>query len=255
MYRDIWLARAYITSRNEVYDLLAHISTVHVSDLNLIDNWARASEMAILSPSQFAKMPVENVSRLSITLKLPLGFFQSVGRLSGNDSTSSDTDLATQQARLWQRLSSTLSHFEALKKLDLWLDHNEPQCWVVVNERSTLDLLLTQLSARPNLDVTITLPMLHPKYEENERHYIDETISQNINVHRALRSKKHAVTDAEGRIEIVEWNDFPTMYNSYGAHSLDLATIVERERKGWKEGRDMETEFREGREACWVWYP
>ena len=249
------MSGAHITSRHEVYDLLARTSTVHVSDLDLLDKWARASEVATPVAFKFAKMPVSNVISLSITLKLPLAFFRSIEQLSGNDPTYSDTAPTAQQVRLWQRLSSTLSHFEALKKLDLWLDHNEPQCWVVVNERSTLDLLLTQLSARPNLDVTITLPMLHPKYEENERHYIDETISQNINVHRALRSKKHAVTDAEGRIEIVEWNDFPTMYNSYGAHSLDLATIVERERKGWKEGRDMETEFREGREACWVWYP
>ncbi|KAI4945031.1 hypothetical protein J4E91_008376 [Alternaria rosae] len=135
-------------------------------------------------------MPVENVSRLSITLKLPFGFFQSVERLSSNDSTSLDTDLATQQASLWQRLGSSLSRFKALKKLDLWLDHTEPQFWAVVNERSTLDTLLTQLSGHPDLDVTVTLPMLHPKFEQDERHYIEEEISPNVRVHRVLRQKK-----------------------------------------------------------------
>ncbi|KAH6881933.1 hypothetical protein BKA58DRAFT_446212 [Alternaria rosae] len=150
--------------------------------------------MAIPSPSQFAKMPVENVSRLSITLRLPFGFFQSVEQLSSNDSTSLDTDLATQQASLWQRLGSSLSRFKALEKLDLWLDHTEPQFWAVVNERSTLDPLLTQLSGRPDLDVTVTLPMLHPKFEQDERHYIDEEISPNVRVHRVLRQKKSDTT-------------------------------------------------------------
>ncbi|KAI4917386.1 hypothetical protein J4E90_003893 [Alternaria incomplexa] len=125
-------------------------------------------------------MPVLNVSRLSITLKLPLAFFQSVEGLSGNYPTSSEIGPATQPARLWQDLGSILSRFEALKKLDLWLDHNEPQFWVVVNERSTLDPLLIQLSSHPNLDVTVMLPMLHPKFEQSERHYTEDSISGNI---------------------------------------------------------------------------
>ncbi|KAI4609890.1 uncharacterized protein J4E87_010937 [Alternaria ethzedia] len=158
-------------------------------------------------------MPVSNVSRLSITLKLPLAFFQSVEGLSGNYPTSSDIGPATQPARLWQDLGSILSRFEALKKLDLWLDHNEPQFWVVVNERSTLDPLLTQLSTRPNLDVTVTLPMLHPKFEQNERHYTEDSVSENIRVNRVLRSKKHAVIGAQGCIENID--DLATFIEAY----------------------------------------
>ncbi|KAI4645666.1 hypothetical protein J4E93_005243 [Alternaria ventricosa] len=194
-------------------------------------------------------MPVENVSRLSITLKLPLKFFQSVERLSNNDSTSSDTDLATQQASQWQRLGPSLSWFKALKKLDLWLDHTEPQFWAVVNERSTLSSLLTQLSNHPNLDVTVTLPMVHPKFEQDERHYIDEEISPkiispNVRIHRVLRQKRYAVDDANGDVKIVKKYDFPFMYDEYLGLGLgmSLAEMAKRERGEWKQGRNMENE-------------
>lgn len=222
------MSSAHVTSRNEVYDLLARTSTIHVSDLDLINYWARASEVTVPVPSEFANMPVSNVSRLSITLKLPLAFFQSVEGLSGNYPTSSEIGPATQPARLWQHLGSILGRFEALKKLGLWLDHNEPQFWVMVNERSTLNPLLTQLSTRPNLDVTVTLPMLHPKFEQNERHYTEDSISGNTWVNRVLRSKKHAVIGAQGCIEIVACNDFPLFSETYQARGMGLAALVRR---------------------------
>ena len=222
------MSSAHVTSRNEVYDLLARTSTIHVSDLDLINYWARASEVTVPVPSEFANMPVSNVSRLSITLKLPLAFFHSAERLPGNGPTSSDIGPATQPARLWQHLGSILGRFEALKKLGLWLDHNEPQFWVMVNERSTLNPLLTQLSTRPNLDVTVTLPMLHPKFEQNERHYTEDSISGNTWVNRVLRSKKHAVIGAQGCIEIVACNDFPLFSETYQARGMGLAALVRR---------------------------
>jgi len=186
------------------------------------------------------EVPVSNVIRLSITLKLPLAFFWSVERLSCNDPASSETDSAAQQASIWQRLGSTLGRFKALKKLDLWLDHNETQYWAVVNERSTLDPLLAQLNRRCDLEVTITLPMLHPRFENDERHYIEEKITPNVRVHRVLRQKRHAVTNATGDIRIVKENDFPFMYEAYEQYDMSLAEIVSREREEWREGRDME---------------
>jgi hypothetical protein len=42
-----------------------------------------------------------NVNHLSITLKLPLAFFQSVKRLSGKDPPYSDIDPPNQLARTW----------------------------------------------------------------------------------------------------------------------------------------------------------
>ena len=250
------VSSAYAISRNEVYDFLARTSTIHVSDLDLIDYWARASEVTMPVSSELAKMPVLNVSRLSITLKLPLAFFQSVEGLSGNYPTSSEIGPATQPARLWQDLGSILSRFEALKKLDLWLDHNEPQFWVVVNERSTLDPLLIQLSSHPNLDVTVMLPMLHPKFEQSERHYTEDSISGNIRVSRVLRSKKHAVIGAQGCIEIVACNDFPLFSETYQARGMGLSALVGREREQWKQGRDVEDQYRKltrGRYSNW--YP
>ncbi|KAI4624372.1 hypothetical protein J4E83_004046 [Alternaria metachromatica] len=179
---------AHITSRYDVYDLVARTSTVHVSDLEFIDNWARASVAVMPSSSAFTELPVSNVIRLSITLKLPLAFFRSVERLLGNDPGSSDTESAAQQASLWQRLGSTLGRFKALKKLDLWLDHNETQYWAVVNERLTLDPLLAQLKGLCDLEVTVTLPMLHPRFEKDERHYIDENPSTNARIRSVINA-------------------------------------------------------------------
>jgi hypothetical protein len=92
---------AHPNSHNEVYDLVARTQTVDVSDLSFTSKWARVSEIAMTVPSGVASMPILNVNHLSITLKLPLAFFQSVERLSGKDPPYSDTDPPTQLARTW----------------------------------------------------------------------------------------------------------------------------------------------------------
>ena len=144
-------------------------------------------------------------------------------------------------------MGPSLSRFKALKKLDLWLDHTEPRFWAVVNERSTLDSLFTQLNSHPGLDVTVTLPMVHPNFEQDERHYIDEeispkTISPNVRIHRVLRQKRHTVVDAKGDVKIVKKYDFPFMYDEYLGLKMSLAEIAKREREEWKQGRNMENE-------------
>jgi hypothetical protein len=96
-----------------------------------------------------------------------------------------------------------------------------------------LDTLLTQLhSQHSSLEVSVTLPKLHPKYEQEDRHYVNGELPGNARLQRALRQTHHAQGDAY----VIEEPDFPLMIDFWWT----VEEAEEMERKMWIKGEDVE---------------
>jgi hypothetical protein len=180
---------------------------------------------------------------LSITLRLPLNFFQSVEGLPEDPATTLEgTEQGFVTAQSWMQLGSMLGQFSSLTSLRLWFDHSEPCTWSVVNERRLLSPLLTQLSTT-GIDVSVILPKLHPRHEREDRHFISKPLGTFVQLHRQLRQEYYVQETSQGDIEIVTKLDFPFFQDFFPG--MPLAEIEAWERKLWDCGRDMEAEYEE----------
>jgi hypothetical protein len=123
-------------------------------------------------------------------------------------------------------------------KLEFWLDYYEEGSWSTVNERALLDPLLSHLAnEHSSLKISVILPLLHPKFEKEERHYVNGELPGNARLRRVLRQSYHAHVDAQGHVDIKENNDFPILRDMVTG---SFEEEVEYERRLWKEGRDVE---------------
>ncbi|KAF2180468.1 hypothetical protein K469DRAFT_753425 [Zopfia rhizophila CBS 207.26] len=106
----------------EVVDLLARTAVVHITDLETVNYLNERTVMPSTPLSIFPSLLLE-VTQLSITLRLPLRFYQSLER--PEDAVTSGPELAG-AIKTWLRLGSTFSQLKNLTRLRLWLDHDEP---------------------------------------------------------------------------------------------------------------------------------
>jgi hypothetical protein len=196
----------------------------------------------------------KGITHLSITLKLPLKFFQTLEGLPEDPVTASEgTEQEFRTAQSWMRLGSMLGHFSSLNRLCLWFDHSEPCTWSVVNERKLLSPLLTQLSTT-GIDVSIIFPKLHPRYEREDRHFINKPLGRSVQLHRKLRQAYFVQETGQGEIEIeiVEKQDFPIWRDFFT--DISLAEIEAFERRGWENGRDMDAEYQVITDDLWGYH-
>jgi hypothetical protein len=169
--------------------------------------------------------------------------------------TSQTSPVAT-----WLELPHTIPRMYRLRRLQIRLDHDEPDLWTVVNERAVLSPL-APLSNYAHLDVSINLPHLHPKWETPDKHFTRDSEQLPLTIHRRCRQRQHGVKERDGSLKSKHGSDFPILFGMaeffyyeaedfkkdtgeppepYDAHKIELiqGELEEWEREEWKEGRD-----------------
>jgi hypothetical protein len=165
----------------------------------------------------------------------------------------------------WLELPHAIPLMNKLRKLHIWLDHDEPCTWTTVNERAVLSPLAS-LSTLPHLEVSINLPKLHPKWETLDKHFMEDSGQLPLPIHRRYRQRSHGVEDRNGNLKAVDKADFPILFEMagyeywtaeelrkhngepsvpYDPDEIELENLrwEEEERRIWKEGHDPEKEL------------
>jgi hypothetical protein len=227
----------------EVIDLVTRTVIMHVTDLDTLDSLGQGSMPPISTHPSFFASALSTITQLSVTLRLPLRFFKALERESQDAAIASGADPQPLNVSLWLRFGATLDRLQALTKLRLWLDYDEAGSWSVVNERALLDPLLTHMyqNKRP-LDISIVLPKLHPKFEDQARHYVNGELPGRSQLCRVLRQRWWHDKDG-GPYKVIERRDFPFSDALYEMIDMPWDEHLERkERADWKRGVDVERE-------------
>jgi hypothetical protein len=209
---------------------------VHITDLHTIDRMHTAEPTPDacdgIAPSLLLK-----ITSLSIVLKLPLHFYESLEKLERLEDALEDM---SDDTRAWLRIDSTMRLFPNLKKLRIWFEHNDSCTWTVVNER-VLVSPLTRLNLDKDIEMTLSLPKLHPKFAQDSRHYTSESGTP-FRLHRRLRQNWHATMSADGILRREYKTDFPFFQEIIDFEDRTMGEVERVERSGWMTGMDMEEE-------------
>jgi hypothetical protein len=202
--------------------------------------------------SMFLQCLLSHLKYLSISLRLPLAAYEAM--------ESAPVSSQPSPVSAWSDLPRAIARMGKLRRLNIWLDHDEACVWTAVNERAFLSPL-APLSNCPDLDVSINLPNLHPKWETPERHFTEDSDPFPLVIHRRCRQRQHSVKGREGGLELEDGVDFPLSYGMaaaeyeleewsrecsdlpsvpYDAGEIELSQLrwYEWEKIEWKEGRD-----------------
>ncbi|KAF1941834.1 hypothetical protein EJ02DRAFT_466276 [Clathrospora elynae] len=238
---------ASTSSYAEVFDLMVRTAVVHITDLDTLECLDGKLEMPTTTSASLFPPPLLNIVQLSITLRLPLAFFEALERRLPEDTVialGSELEPALAgMSRSWLlRLPSTLSRLKNLTQLRLWLDYSYLCSWSLVNERALLSPIPTFVSPS-NLSISVILPKLHPKYEREARHFSTGTLEfRNAQLHHQFRQRWHVHANFGGSVEMVYKSDFPFLI---GVIAMDIEELEELEWRLWKERNDVERDVEE----------
>ncbi|KAH7065909.1 hypothetical protein BKA63DRAFT_392377, partial [Paraphoma chrysanthemicola] len=191
-------------SHQMLTDVLAYvveISTIYVTDLETLKQ--------IITPNaphvpDYLGSVLAHVKHFSIIFRLPLDIFRQIEashthlQIPAHSKSHSGKRKASSQPRKnrpewrraahppsWPTICPGLATLKNLQKLDVWVDHNSKSSWSVVHERAFLAPLESLLG--DEVSVTAHLPKLHPKYEDDERHYTDTSAVPDFIIERRTR--------------------------------------------------------------------
>jgi hypothetical protein len=209
---------------------------VHITDLHTIDR------MHVMEPMTGARNGISpslllKITSLSIVLKLPLHFYESLEKLERFEDVLEDT---SDDIRAWLRIDSTMRLFHNLKRLQIWFEHNDSCTWTVVNER-VLVSPLARLIQDKDIEMTLSLPKLHPKFAQDSRHYTGDSVTP-FRLHRRLRQNWHGTMSADGILKRNYRVDFPFFQEIADFEDRTMGDVERSERSGWMAGMDMEEE-------------
>ena len=182
---------------------MAPKTTFHSSDLKTLQC---LMEPRYQGPSAFvlAFSIVPRITRLSISLRLPLAFSRD---LEAETGAGSSTEI--REGIAWRSLSDGIARLKKLKSLRIWLDHDREDSWTMAHERALLSHLVP-LSTLSNLKITLSFPKLHPKFETPDWHFTKASDPPPFSIHRRLRQRYHGVRK-NGRVGVRENPDFPIL--------------------------------------------
>ncbi|KAH6613095.1 hypothetical protein C7974DRAFT_476186 [Boeremia exigua] len=218
----------------EVIDLLCRTAEAHVTDMETINYFHNPTLVLSTMPSILPSL-LQRVTQLNITLRLPLPFFQRLERLE--DAPSPDPELES-LVQAWLSLGSSLRRFPNLRIVRFWLDHDKPDCWTTVNERTLLSPLARLFQAQ-KIDVSFSLPHLHPKREQENRQFI-QGADLRFALHRRLRQRYFRSSSTQGKVRIIFKATFPFLVDAIDLVEMTMAEIEEEERSMWEVGLDVE---------------
>ncbi|KAF2494342.1 hypothetical protein BU16DRAFT_619469 [Lophium mytilinum] len=176
------------------------------------------------SASGYLGSAFSNIRELHITLRLSLDECQEIERLTADNFPDLDyiPDLsipslkrlppAVLKSRVtaWLDVHTAITQLKELRRLQIWIDHDDKSSWSRVNERAILHPLESLLSL-PDLNMCISLPKLHPLWENPYRHYVQDNTM--FKMHRRLRQSHHGREYEDGTFVVLEKQDFPILGN------------------------------------------
>lgn len=245
----------------EVVDHVAAMTDFHIADLQTLRLFVEDSGPPRTLFSLEA-LDHSRITKLSITLSQHLKFFNSISKAcrkskedEGHESTPSSNSGDSPKCNsgdidFWVRLPSTLpTHLPSLRKLHVWLDHNDGPYWSSVNERSILTPMEALKTANPQLELVCVLPRVHPRVESSQRHYLPgdaeqqgpDPLQDKLEIHRILRQRYRVFRDIcsttsteNGRVQYVE--DFPHLHGLTLFSGMSRAEREQFEADGWRRG-------------------
>lgn len=207
---------------------------LHLTDLNTLELLLREPPTLPLRASTLEKYLAAAVSRalsLSLVLRFDLETFDAIEQVFQTGVCDSS------KATAWLRLCPRIAALEELRKLELWIDHDDEAEWARVNERAFLSPLDT-LTSNKNLNITVNLPKLHPRDEAHDRHFLHNNPPALYTISRRFRQRLHGGYTNDGKRLCVCTNDqFPILYNRH--HGDDLDTVEAMERPLWERGENV----------------
>lgn len=177
------------------------------------------------------------ITKLSITLSLPLAVFHALD-VSHVDDNGSATSNFEDETSTWSAVPSGLPKLTQLRHLHLWLDHSDRQFWSFVNERAILSQFEALLAKNHTLSMTLTLPKLHPQKEDPRRHYMKDR-SAPLEVHRVLRQRYRVAHTYAGASRVTYAQDFPHCEGHPFYDFMSLAEKEDHEAMLWRRGLDV----------------
>lgn len=240
---------------------MARTATFHVTDLETLDHLAQSH----LSFGSLCKSPYgllhgvgPLLRKLSITLRLPLSFFEAVSSDAATSSPSRNTQtpavsMATRQASLWIRVWPALAvQLQQLQSLHLWLDHDDRSSWSFVDERAALSSFTASMSTDkiPTLeDIAVNLPNLHLRHEKPEHHFTKGSPQPpaHVTLNRRLRQRYFSEESISGHIWVTYTADFPVLLEIIDPEARDCGGVdmtreelEDWERELWERGEDVD---------------
>ena len=205
-----------------------------MTDLNTLGVLVLNSDPDVLASGQSCTSTLlayilPNLRELRISLRLSLATYEEL------ENAGKPTFSKSSVIFVWTELPLALEHLSRLKRLRIWLDHDEPCSWSVVNERAILSPLAS-LSNNPTLDVSFDLPKLHPKWETPGRHFTEDCSPLPINFHRRYRQRFHALKDRDGNLYEKYASDFPVLHEVAELDDTPMERLEEWEREMWERG-------------------
>jgi hypothetical protein len=214
-------------------------TAIYVVDFDTLDILLQAADAASSETSTISEHVVKTatlIRSLRIILRLPLATCEAIEH--ARNLTSSVSSL--NKAYTWMRLCSAITGLQGLRRLHIWLDHEDKSSWSVVHERAILSPLST-LTNVSNLNISVNLPKLHPILETPERHFMKETPAPPFSIERRRPQQYHSVPDS-GALAVEYFPDFPCYSDFDYAWSLTNDEVEELEREMWKNGEDVQAD-------------
>lgn len=211
---------------------MVDLATIQIDDLNTLRVFISSLNTIRLEYGRpnipiLLRRAFVNVKDLSINLRLPLAAYNAL----------EDTGRSTLEPSListWTEIVPALKSLSRLRRLHIWLDHDEPRSWLLVNERAVVSPLA---SLSTDLDISIDLPKLHPKLENPDWHFMEDTPQVPLSIHRRYRQRRHIVNYRNGTLVLLHKPDFPITYE-FTEWGLAIEEVEKMEREVWKTGED-----------------
>ncbi|KXJ93596.1 hypothetical protein Micbo1qcDRAFT_203660 [Microdochium bolleyi] len=212
---------------------------IHFVGLDALECLAFKHDQLTAQSRGTAATVLRYIRRVHVTLKVSLEFCKA---LEPRADTAGLDDDCQELLSSWRLIGKTLSHFENISSLHVWIDHSCPDKWESLDERSITAQLQGFAKGLPGgVDVTIQLPWLHPWHEDVERHFTEEEpLTKGFQIPRFIRHRKFVVPNIAPYIFEVE--DFPYLaYDSlWWVESFpDPASLMAEERSSFAQGIDV----------------
>lgn len=209
----------------------------HVTDLSTLNALFQAAAASSLSFG-FRGSILPRITKLSVTLSLPLAFFRALETTlfddNGSPLSSFEKDIS-----LWFAMPSGLASFAQLRRFHIWLDHPDKEFWSAVNEHEILSHFEALQTGTPSLNMVATLPKLHPQKQDPQRHYLGDNIAP-FEIRRVLRQRYRVVNyGTAGASMVIYVQDFPHGLGHPDFDDMSLAELEQHEAKLWRLGVDV----------------
>lgn len=141
-------------------------------------------------------------------------------------------------------LGFDLAGMPNITKVTLWLDHDKPFRWAHVNERALLSPF-TNLLCNKRIEFHISLPDVHPDYEDAGRHFTAVTTTPFVLVRRPRQwhDQGQPCNDTFTMSRERNLSDMAELLHylaEYSQHDLSRFELEKDECGYWKDGLDVE---------------